>query len=90
MIELTRSLLEWLIVAQAVLDVALIAAVVAYAVRLKRVKRTVQLLTVVPKKALPDAALIEEWAAKKDRLPEGSPKWCAYRDRLIEVGYLKV
>ncbi len=33
--------------------------------------------------------LIELWAQTKDRLPEGSPKWCAYRDRLIEVGYLK-
>ena len=88
MIELT--LLEWLIVAQAVVNILLVAAIVFNAVRLKKVRRTVQLLTVVPKKVLPDAALIKEWAAKKDQLPEGSPKWCAYRDRLIEVGYLPV
>ena len=34
-------------------------------------------------------ALVEEWQATMSRLPQGSPKWCAYRDRLYEVGVLK-
>ncbi len=81
---------EAFMVAQVILDVVLIAALCSVEIRTKQAERRVQIMTSRSTKVPTDPALIEEWAATKDRLPEGSPKWCAYRDRLIEVGYLEV
>ena len=36
----------------------------------------------------PEPVLINTWMAAYESLPEGSPKWTAYRNRLIQVGAL--
>ena len=79
--------IEAFMVAQVILDVVLIAALCSVEIRTKRAERRVQLMTAKSDSVPTDPAIIEGWAAAKDRLPEGSPKWCAYRDRLESLGY---
>ncbi len=84
--------LEVLLVLLVITNVVLVIYMFASEIRAKKYERDFRLARSDSAK-LPvgkyHPALVEEWAAKMDRLPEGSPKWCAYRDRLMEVGYLK-
>lgn len=82
-------MIEAFLVAQVIVDVALIAAAV-YCVRtLRNYRRMVQLMTAESQKVETDPALIKEWAATRSSLPEGSPKWIAYTNRLGAEGYFK-
>ena len=77
------------LVAQIIVDVVLIACAVFCVMRLKGYRRMVQLMTAASEKVETDPALIEEWAATRSNLPEGSPKWHAYTNRLEAEGYFK-
>ncbi len=74
---------------QVVVDVAFIVAAVFCVLRLRGYRRMVQLMTAASEKVETDPALIEEWAATRSNLPEGSPKWHAYTNRLEAEGYFK-
>ncbi len=74
-------------VAQVILDIVLIAALCSVEIRTKKAERRVQIMTAECDVAPTDPTIIEEWANTMSRLPEGSPKWCAYRDRLTSLGY---
>jgi len=74
---------------QALFDVAVVFALLWCRKELKGYRRMVQVMT-ADSPALPtNHELIHEWAEKFKTLPEGSPKWWAYKKRLIEVGYLQ-
>ncbi len=79
--------LNALLIGQAILNVILIAGLFSIEIRTKRAERRVQIMTAKSDRVSTDPALIEEWAATMSRLPEGSPKWCGYRDRLTSLGY---
>jgi len=42
----------------------------------------------IPRDPLAQARLIEGWKKQYEELPENTPKWTAYRNRLIEIGEL--
>ncbi len=85
--------IEALLALMVIVNVALVIYMFASENRAKKYEREFRLARTDSAK-LPvgkfHPALVEEWAATMSRLSEGSPKWCAYRDRLIEIGYLPV
>ena len=82
-------MIEVFLVVQVIVDVVLLAAAV-YCVRtLRKYRRMVQLMTAESEKVETDPALIKEWAATRSQLPEGSPKWKAYTNRLEAEGYFE-
>lgn len=85
---MTTEFIVFLVV-QAIVDVVLLAAAVFCVLRLKTYRRMVQLMTAASEKVETDPALLDEWAAKRSNLPEGSPKWHAYTNRLEAEGYFK-
>ena len=79
--------LNALLIGQGLLNVVLIVGVYTMDRRVKRSEREVMRMTAECDVVPTDPAIIAEWAATMARLPEGSPKWCAYRDRLTSLGY---
>ncbi len=70
-----------------VLVVYCLLSVNRFGARLDQYRDNVRLMTAEDNSFPVHPTIIEDWAAKKDRLPEGSPKWCAYRDNLEAAGY---
>lgn len=77
------------ITAQAIFNVSVVFALLWCRRELKNYRRMVRVMTADSHAVPTSPELIEEWAEKYRSLPEGSPKWLAYRNRLIEVGHLK-
>ncbi len=75
--------------AQIVFNVTMLVAVVWCVWKLRGYRRMVQLMTADSSKVPTDAELVKEWAQQYAVLPKGSPKWKAYRNRLIELGVVK-
>lgn len=85
---MATELLVFLVV-QILADIAFIGAAIFCVQRLKECRRMVQLMTADSPAVETDPKLIEEWAKQYGTLPKNSPKWIAYRNRLIKVGHLK-
>ena len=77
------------VVFQLIVDVVFVGAAIFCVWHLKGYRRMVQLMTADSPVVATDPKLIEEWVKKYGALPKNSPKWIAYRNRLIAIGYLK-
>ena len=84
MIELTNFEL-----AQVGIDIIFLVIALWCIHHLRNYRRMVQVMTAESLATPTDPKLIDEWAKKYEALP-GGPKKTAYRNRLLEVGYLDV
>ena len=79
---------EIVLMAQAVVDVVLIAAFAYCIPKFIRYSRMARVMTAESKTVRTSKAMISLWARRRNKLKKGSPKWNAYTDRLKAVGYL--
>ncbi len=71
------------------IDILLFAYVLWCAHQLKNYRRMVQVMTADSKAVPTDLALIEEWYRQYKSLEPETPKWIAYKNRLIAMGRIK-